>query len=45
VGPTPLTAVPVELGTRGIVVKNGDGVERQMTVTVTTKPVDLNVAF
>jgi hypothetical protein len=45
VGPTPLTAVPVELGTRGIVVRNGDGVERQMTVTVTTKPVDLNVAF
>lgn len=45
VGPTPLTAVPVELGTRGIVVKNADGVERQLTVTVTTKPVNLSVEF
>lgn len=43
IGQTPLTAIPVELGTRGIVVRGADGVERQMTVTVTTKPVDLDV--
>jgi hypothetical protein len=45
VGDTPLTNVPVSLGTRDIVVKSATGVTRRFTTTVTSAPVHLDVDF
>jgi hypothetical protein len=45
VGQTPLVAVPVELGTREIVLKRTNGDERRTTVMVTAKPMALAVDF
>ena len=45
VGQTPLVAVPVELGTREIVLKRTNGDERRTTVMVTAKPMALEVDF
>ena len=45
VGPTPLVGVPVELGTREIVLKRTNGDERRTTVMVTAKPAALEVDF
>ena len=45
VGQTPLVAVPVELGTREIVLKRTNGDERRKTVMVTAKPTALEVDF
>lgn len=45
VGQTPLVELPVELGTREVMVKNAAGDERRLTVTVTVKPATLNIDF
>lgn len=45
VGETPLTDHPVSLGTRDITVKSATGVERHFTMTVTVKPVRIEVDF
>lgn len=45
IGQTPLVELPVELGTRDVVVKSAAGDERRFTVTVTVKPVSLTVDF
>jgi hypothetical protein len=45
VGETPITSRPIAIGTRDIVVRNGPGLERKMTVTVTTRPVEVDVDF
>ena len=45
IGQTPLVAVPVELGTREIVLKRTNGDERRTTVMVTAKPTSLEVDF
>lgn len=44
VGQTPLVDVPVELGTRDIVLKSATG-NRRFTLTITTKPAALDVDF
>ena len=44
-GQTPLTALPVELGTREVVVRNAEGEVRRFTTTITTKPVTLEANF
>ena len=45
VGQTPLVQLPVELGTREVVVRNAAGDERRFTVTIAVKPTVLNVDF
>jgi len=45
IGDVPVNEMPVSLGTHEIVVKRAAGGERRMTVTVTTKPMTLNVDF
>jgi hypothetical protein len=45
VGETPLTDHPIALGTRDIIVRNAPGMERLITVTVTAKPVQVDVDF
>lgn len=45
VGSTPLARAAINIGTRTIVVKNGAGDERRFTMTVTTKPVQIDVDF
>jgi hypothetical protein len=45
VGETPLTDHPVALGTRDIIVRNAPGTERLLTITVTVKPVQVDVDF
>jgi hypothetical protein len=45
VGETPLTDHPVALGTRDIVVRNAPGTERLVTITVTVKPVQVDIDF
>ena len=45
VGDTPLTNHPVALGTRAIIVKSADGVERPFTTKVTVAPVQIDVDF
>jgi hypothetical protein len=45
IGTAPLVDVDVPLGTREIVVKNADGVERRQTITVTVEPVVLEIDF
>jgi hypothetical protein len=42
---TPIVGVPVDLGTREILVRSSSGEERRFTLTVTAKPVGLNVDF
>jgi len=44
VGSTPIAGVPIEVGTRDIVVRGAAG-ERRFTMAVTTKPVTLDVDF
>ena len=44
-GGTPLAAVPIDLGTHQIVVRSASGAERRFTVTITVKPLTLNVDF
>jgi hypothetical protein len=44
-GETPLNGFPVNLGTHEIVVRRASGGGRQFTLTVTVKPVTLNVDF
>jgi hypothetical protein len=44
-GDTPLDAAPIDLGTHTVVVKRATGGERQIPVTITVKPLDLNVEF
>ena len=45
VGETPLSALPVELGSHDIVVKRAAGGERRSTVTITVRPFTLDVDF
>ena len=45
VGETPVTNLPIALGTRDIVVKAADGMERQFTKKVTVAPVQIDVDF
>ncbi len=45
IGNTPLVDYGINLGTHEITVRNEEGVERRFTVTVTTKPVQLNAEF
>jgi hypothetical protein len=45
VGQTPLPNVPVDLGTREVLLRSAAGVERRVTVTATVKPVAVNVDF
>ena len=45
VGGTPLVNLPVDLGTREVLVKSADGRERRLTTVVTVKPTTLAVAF
>jgi hypothetical protein len=45
VGQTPLNGVPVELGTREVVVRNAEGDVRRFTETVTTKPLTVDANF
>ena len=45
IGDAPVNEMPVPLGTHEIIVKRAAGGERKMTVTVTTKPMTLNVRF
>jgi len=45
IGDVPVNEMPVTLGTHEIVVKRAAGGERRMTVTVTTKPMTLNIDF
>jgi PEGA domain len=45
VGETPLNARPVDLGTHEIIVRRAAGDDRRFTVTVTVKPLTLNVDF
>ncbi|MBI3490684.1 MAG: PEGA domain-containing protein [Acidobacteria bacterium] len=42
-GDTPLGAVPIDLGTHAVVLKRADGETRELSVTVTTKPVVLDM--
>lgn len=44
-GATPLTGFPVALGTHEIVVRRAAGGERRLSVTVTTRPLTLDVDF
>ena len=44
-GQAPLVAIPVDLGTREIVLKAANGDERRRAVMVTAKPVGLDVDF
>jgi hypothetical protein len=44
-GQTPLNALPVELGTREVLVRTPDGDVRRFAITVTTKPVVLDANF
>ncbi len=45
IGETPLVDYGINLGIHEITVRNADGAERRFTVTVTTKPVQLNAEF
>ena len=45
VGDTPVSARPVDLGTHEIVVRRAAGDSRRFTVTVTARPLTLNVDF
>lgn len=45
IGETPITNVPVKMGTRTIVVTDRIGNTRRMTITVTSRPVLLDVNF
>jgi len=45
VGQTPLSDHPVALGTRGITVRTAAGTERRFSMTVTVKPVRIDVDF
>ena len=45
VGQTPLVQLPVDLGTREVVVKSAAGDERRFTVTVTVQPATFNIDF
>jgi hypothetical protein len=45
VGETPLTNHPIALGTRDILVKSADGMERRFTRKVTVAPVQIDVDF
>ena len=45
IGNTPLVDYGINLGTHEITVRNEEGVERRFTITVTTKPVQLNAEF
>jgi hypothetical protein len=45
VGETPLTNHPIALGTRDILVKSADGMERRFTRKVTVAPVEIAVDF
>ena len=45
VGDTPLTALPIDLGTHEILVKRQAGGERRVTATVTVRPYALDVDF
>ena len=45
VGETPLTNQPISLGTRNVTVRSTAGDERSFTITVTVKPVELDVDF
>lgn len=44
-GDTPLQAVAIDLGAHAVVVKRAGGGQRQINVTVTVKPVNLDVKF
>jgi PEGA domain len=45
IGQAPLVAIPVDLGTREIVLKTANGDERRRAVMVTAKPAGLDVDF
>jgi hypothetical protein len=45
IGSVPLTEFPIELGTHEIVVRRSAGGERRFTVTVTVRPLTLDVDF
>jgi len=45
VGQTPLMQLPVDLGTREVMVKSAAGEERRFTVTVTVQPATFNIDF
>ena len=42
VGETPLTALPVDLGTHEVVLRRAEGAERRFTVTVRVQPLTLD---
>ena len=44
-GETPLTEFPVKLGRRDVMVVDQSGATRHATVTVTTKPAELDISF
>jgi len=45
IGDVPVNEMPVALGTHEVVVKRAAGGERRQTITVTTKPITLNIDF
>ncbi len=45
IGPTPVNAVPVSIGTHNLVVKRAFGGEKRMPITVTVKPFTVAVDF